>query len=122
MMFKRMECVAIYTKEVENSLAFYQKMGLQENWKIYRRTNNNNDVTLIGLKFPEGNSSELVLQNDPDLKVMDMEIFVGDVRETYQAMKEVKDVKWIEEPFSTESGHVAVMEAPDGNVFVLIGQ
>ena len=31
-----------------------------------------------------------------------------------------KDVKWIREPFSTESGHVAVMEAPDENVFVLV--
>ena len=31
------------------------------------------------------------------------------------------DLRWIREPFATESGHVAVMEAPDGNVFVLVG-
>lgn len=121
-MFKKVECVAIYTKDIEKSLAFYQRMGLQENWKIERETKQDRVVCIIGLKFPDANSSELVLQNDPAIQVTDVEIFVGDVRQAYHSINKIEHVKWIEEPFSTESGHVAVMESPDENVFVLVGE
>jgi hypothetical protein len=34
-----------------------------------------------------------------------------------------EDVQWIRTPFPNSlGGHVAVMQAPDGNVFVLVGK
>jgi hypothetical protein len=77
---------------------------------------------LIGLKFPDSYSSELVLSNNPNVNFMEVEILVDDVWETYNNLSENNEVKWIRTPFSLESGHVAVMEAPDGNVFVLVGR
>ncbi|WP_032122463.1 VOC family protein [Clostridium amazonitimonense] len=121
-MFKRLECVSIYTSDIESSVDFYNSLGLKENWKIERKLNNGSLCTLIGLKFPEKNSSELVLQNDSDLKVMDIEIYVDDVVEAYNNLCKNPNVNWIREPFKTESGHVAVLEAPDKNVFVLVGK
>jgi hypothetical protein len=46
---------------------------------------------------------------------------VADVRASYQAMLCMPGVSWIAEPFAIEQGHVAVLAAPDGNVFVLVG-
>ena len=63
-------------------------------------------------------SSELVISNHPDINFTEVEVLVEDVQQTYESLKDNKDVKWIREPFPTESGHVAVMEAPDGVVLV----
>jgi hypothetical protein len=79
-------------------------------------------MVLLGLKFPNGNSSELVLSNHPGVNFTEIEILVDDVRHTYNELSRNDEIKWIREPFATESGHVAVMEAPDENVFVLVGK
>lgn len=51
------------------------------------------------------------------------EIVVEDVRKTYQILKSNAKVQWIRTPFPNSlGGHVAVMQAPDGNVFVLVGK
>ena len=76
--------------------------------------------TLVGLDFPGGNS-QLTLSTHPDRKVVEVEIHVADVRSAYAALSAQPNVGWIAEPFAIEAGHVAVMTAPDGNVFVLVG-
>ncbi|WP_369900720.1 VOC family protein [Bacillus manliponensis] len=121
-MFKKLECVCVHTKDMEKSLRFYTVMGLKENWDIERELDNGYIWRLVGLKFPDEQSSELVVSNHPDVDFTEIEILVEDVRETYKQMQQNREVKWIREPFQTESGHVAVMEAPDGNVFVLVGR
>ncbi len=50
------------------------------------------------------------------------QIYVEDVRQTYNELNKNIEIQWIRTPFATESGHIAVMEAPDGNVFVLVGK
>ncbi|TLS36601.1 VOC family protein [Pseudalkalibacillus caeni] len=121
-MFLKLECVSIHTKDIEKSVRFYKAMGLKENWKIEREREGGQTWTLIGLKFPDEKSSELVLSNHPEITFTEVEILVEDVRLTYKKLKENPEVKWIREPFPTESGHAAVMEAPDENVFVLVGK
>ena len=121
-MFKKLECVSIHTKDIEKSVSFYESMGLKQNWIVERNLENNKVWTLIGMKFPDKHSSELVLSDHPNIDFMEVEILVEDVGETYERLKDNKDVKWIRKPFQTESGHVAVMEAPDENVFVLVGK
>ena len=37
---------------------------------------------------------------------MEVEVLVEDVQQTYESLKDNEDVKWIREPFPTESGHV----------------
>lgn len=97
-------------------------MGLTEHWKIERVLKNGFTWTLIGLKFPQKDSSELVLSNHPDNKFTEVEILVEDVCQTHAELSSNEEIKWIRTPFATESGHIAVMEAPDGNVFVLVGK
>ncbi|BAR78135.1 hypothetical protein BASH2_04728 [Bacillus anthracis] len=97
-------------------------MGMEQNWVIERELEEGAIWTLIGLKFPDEKSSELVISNHPDINCIEVEVLVEDVQQTYESLKDNKDVKWIREPFPTESGHVAVMEAPDENVFVLVGK
>ncbi|WP_144613428.1 VOC family protein [Bacillus cereus] len=121
-MFKKLECVSIHTKDIEKSVSFYKEMGMKQNWVIERELEEGVIWTLIGLKFPDEKSSELVISNHPDIHFMEVEVLVEDVQQTYESLKDNKDVKWIRAPFPTESGHVAVMEAPDENVFVLVGK
>ncbi|EKS8359634.1 VOC family protein [Bacillus cereus] len=121
-MFKKLECVSIHTKDIERSVSFYKEMGMEQNWIIERELEEGAIWTLIGLKFPDEKSSELVISNHPDINFTEVEVLVEDVQQTYESLKDNKDVKWICEPFPTESGHVAVMEAPDENVFVLVGK
>ncbi|UVI27605.1 VOC family protein [Paenibacillus spongiae] len=121
-MFKKLECVCIHTNDIEKSLSFYNSMGLAENWKIERVLADGAIWTVIGLIFPESASSELVLSNHPVNKCTEVEILVDDVRRAHRELRKHDDIKWIRAPFATESGHVAVMEAPDGNVFVLVGK
>lgn len=121
-MFKKLECVSIHTKDIERSVSFYKEMGMEQSWIIERELEEGIVWTLVGLKFPNENSSELVISNHPDVNFMEVEILVEDVQQTYNRLKENKEIKWIREPFQTESGHVAVMEAPDENVFVLVGK
>ncbi len=115
------ECVCIPTKDVVASTAFYQSLGLTEGWKIERQLPDGGVWTLVGLKFPDRASSELVLSDNPEIAVTEIELRVEDVRRTFHEMRTNEAITWIREPFATESGHVAVMEAPDGNVFVLVG-
>lgn len=121
-MFKKLECVCIYTEDIVKSLEFYTSMGLTEAWKIERNLENGFNWVITGLKFPQQDSSELVLSNNPENNFTEVEIFVDDVCQTYNKLSENELIKWIRTPFATESGHVAVMEAPDGNVFVLVGK
>ncbi|WP_127534634.1 VOC family protein [Paenibacillus kobensis] len=121
-MFKKLDCVCIHTKTIEKLLSFYTSAGLIENWKIERALENGLTWTLIGLKFPLENSSELVLSNHPDINFTEIEIDVEDVQQAYNELRKNTEIQWIRTPFATESGHIAVMEAPDENVFVLVGK
>lgn len=120
-MIQRIECVCVPTKDVAASVAFYVSIGLIEGWKIERALPDGGVWTLVGLKFADGTSSELVLSDNPDINFTEIELRVDDVRASFAEIKGNGAVTWIREPFATESGHVAVMEAPDGNVFVLVG-
>jgi len=117
---KRLECVSIFTRDIDASARFYAALGLMESWRI-DRPQGGATVTLIGLKFPDATSSELVLSNNADVPFTEIELLCDDVRSTHADLAPRGDIQWIREPFATESGHVAVMEAPDGNVFVLVG-
>lgn len=120
-MIKKIECVCIATKNVAESAAFYISLGLKQAWTIERPLPSGQVWTLTGLKFPDAASSELVLSDNPDVDFTEIELSVDDVRESFAQMRGDPGITWIREPFATESGHVAVMEAPDGNVFVLVG-
>ena len=121
-MFQKLECVCINTTDIEGSLAFYASLGLAQAWRIERVSGNGIPSSLIGLKFPAAGSSELVLSDNPDVTFTEIEIHVGDVVSTYETLRSNPAIQWIRTPFATESGHVAVMEAPDTNVFVLVGK
>lgn len=119
-MWKKIECITIYTDNIENSLKFYQSLGLTIAWDIYQ--DKEKQWSLVGMRFPDGNS-ELVLKNNPNLNFAETEIVVEDVRMTYETLKSNTDVQWIRTPFlNSLGGHVAVMKAPDNNVFVLVGK
>ena len=120
-MFMKLECVCMPTLDVEASVRFYAGLGMRESWRINRKTPAGLAWTLVGMRFPDGNSSELVLSDNPDNRRLEVEVFVGDVRRAFEELSSNGGVEWIEAPFATESGHVAVMRAPDGNVFVLVG-
>jgi catechol 2,3-dioxygenase-like lactoylglutathione lyase family enzyme len=121
-MFRKLECVCIHTQDIEKSHSFYTSMGLKEGWRIERSLENGFKWVLIGMNFPQQESSELVLSNHPENNFTEIEILVEDVREAYSEYIKNEEIQWIRAPFATESGHVAVMEAPDGNVFVLVGK
>jgi predicted enzyme related to lactoylglutathione lyase len=119
-MWKKLECLAIYTEDIEKSVNFYQSLGLTKAWEAYQDIEK--QWSLVGMGFPEGNT-ELVLKNNPDLNFAETEIVVEDVKTTYEALKSNTEVEWIRTPFPNSlGGHVAVMKAPDGNVFVLVGK
>jgi catechol 2,3-dioxygenase-like lactoylglutathione lyase family enzyme len=120
-MIRRIECVCVPTTDVAASEAFYASLGLSRSWKIERKLDNGGTWTLVGLKFPDSSGSELVLSDNPSIDFTEIELHCDDVRQTYEAIRTNAAVTWIREPFATESGHVAVMEAPDKNVFVLVG-
>lgn len=119
-MWRKMECVAIYTENINESVVFYQSLGLTVAWEAFQ--DEEQQWKLIGMKFPDGDS-ELVLKNNPDLKFAETEIVCEDVQQTYETLKSNPKVQWIRPPFPNSlGGHVAVMQAPDGNVFVLVGK
>lgn len=119
-MWNRIECVAIYTEEIDKSVEFYESIGLTKAWEAFQ--DEEHQWKLIGMQFPDGNT-ELVLKNNPNLKFAETEIVVEDVREIYESLKLNLEVQWIRTPFPNSlGGHVAVMQAPDGNVFVLVGK
>lgn len=120
--FQKLECVCLYTADIAASLAFYTGLGLAESWRIERISGSGAASSLVGLKFPDAHSSELVLSDNADVNFTEVEIHVADVREAYAVLGANPQVGWIRTPFATESGHVAVMEAPDKNVFVLVGR
>ncbi|MDG4658191.1 VOC family protein [Ectobacillus antri] len=118
-MWKRMECIAIYSAHIESSIAFYEAMGLEKAWDVYQ--DDEERWKLVGMRFPQGNT-ELVLKNNPHLQMADIEIVVENVWAVYEALRPRSDVRWIRTPFPNPlGGHVAVMQAPDGHVFVLVG-
>lgn len=120
-MIRKIDCVCIPTTDVVASEAFYVSLGLKRSWIIERPRSDGTTWTLIGMKFPEAASSELVLSDNPDIGFTEVELAIDDVRETFAELRANPAIGWIREPFATESGHVAVMKAPDGNVFVLVG-
>lgn len=120
-MFTKLDCVCIHTNDIDASAAFYETMGLRQTWRLDRTTETGVAWILIGLGFADAKSSELVLSNHPDRRDTEIEIRVDDVRATYAALKGNPAIRWVREPFAIEAGHVAVMIAPDGNEFVLIG-
>ncbi|AIG26338.1 VOC family protein [Brevibacillus laterosporus] len=119
-MFKQLHCLAIYTKDLESAILFYEKMGLVKKWEAEQIPGK--PWKLVGMGF-EGGHAELVLKNNPELHFIEPEIFVEDVTAFYEQWKDDPSIQWIRPPFSNSlGGHVAIMEAPDGNVFVLIGK
>lgn len=119
-MWRKIECVAIYTQDIEKSIPFYEMLGLTKSWDTFQ--DEQNKWRLVGMTFPDGNS-ELVLKDNPDLQFSETEIIVSDVQETYETLKDNEEVIWIRTPFPNHlGGHVAVMQAPDENIFVLIGK
>ena len=118
-MWKRIECLAVYTSDIEKSVKFYQSLGLTKAWETYQ--DEEKQWSLVGMRFPDG-GSELVLKNNPNLNFAETEIVVENVKESYETLKTNPEVEWIRTPFSNSlGGHVAVMKAPDGIVFVLVG-
>lgn len=120
-MFSKLECVCMPTTDLRSSIEFYSSLGLREAWRIDRTTEGDTHWTLVGLRFPDEKSSELVLSDNPDNRYTEVEILVPDVRQAYAELSTNGEIEWIRPPFATESGHVAVMKAPDDNVFVLVG-
>lgn len=110
-----------YTPEnIEKSVEFYQSLGLKKAWETYQ--DEEKKWRLIGMSYPEGNS-QLVLKNNPNLNFAETEVVVEDVMGTYESLKTNADVKWIRTPFrNPNGGHVAVMQAPDENVFIIVGK
>jgi hypothetical protein len=103
-------------------MQFYLHMGLREAWRLERTTETGTPWTLVGLDFPEPGSSQLVLSTHPERRITEVEILVEDVQAAYESLSANPQIRWVAEPFAIESGHVAVMTAPDGNNFVLIGK
>ena len=118
--FERLDCVCLHTDDLAVSLSFLISMGLSEAWRLDRE-DSGRPWTLVGFDFPDKTSSQLVLSTHPDRKQIEVEMRVEDVRASYEAMRTMPGVSWIAEPIAIELGHVAVMTAPDGNVFVLVG-
>ncbi|MUV38831.1 hypothetical protein JNUCC1_02702 [Lentibacillus sp. JNUCC-1] len=119
-MWKKIECLAIYAKDIGEAVKFYQSLGLTKAWETYQ--DNEKQWSLVGMRFPDGDS-ELVLKNNPELNFAETEIVVEDVKATYETLKSNPEVEWIRTPFPNSlGGHVAVMKAPDDNVFVLVGK
>lgn len=118
--FERLDCVCIHTDDLAASLSFLIATGLTEAWRL-ERDDAGRPWTLIGLDFPDRTSSQLVLSTHPDRRQIEVELRVEDVRASFETMRRMPGVSWIAEPFAIEQGHVAVMTAPDGNVFVLVG-
>jgi catechol 2,3-dioxygenase-like lactoylglutathione lyase family enzyme len=120
-MFERLDCVCLHTDDLGKSLDFLVAMGMTEAWRLERILDNGRPWTLVGLDFPDATSSQLVLSTHPDRRDIEVEIRVKDVRGAYETISKRGDVEWLAEPFAIEQGHVAVMKAADGNIFVLIG-
>ncbi|CAG7646848.1 hypothetical protein PAESOLCIP111_05255 [Paenibacillus solanacearum] len=119
-MWKRIECTAVYTENIELSVDFYQSLGLNKAWEAFQ--DEDKQWKLIGMSFPEG-TAQLVLKNNPNLAVAEIEIVVEDVRGTFESLQSNDQVKWIRTPFpNPNGGYVAVMQAPDRNIFVLVGK
>lgn len=122
-MLKKIDCVAVpvKTEALDEAISFYTSVGLKTAWQLKRELPSGRVWTLVGMRFPEG-GPDLVLQDDPDIKGIDIELRVDDVQEAYRELCRNPKVQWIKEPFPIEEGHVAVFVAPDGNLFVLIGK
>lgn len=120
-LFERMDCVCIHTNDLVKSLAFYRRLGMREAWKLDRVTDAGIPWSLVGLDFPDSTSSQLTLSTHPDRHAVEVEIRVADVAEAYSVLGADPEITWIAEPFAIENGRVAVMRAPDGNHFVLVG-
>lgn len=120
-MIRKIECVSVFTTDIEASTAFYISIGMRKAWRIDRPDAKGSTVSLIGLGFPDAASSELVLSNNAEVPMTEIEFLCDDVRATRAELASTAGITWIREPFATESGHVAVMEVPDGNVYVLVG-
>ena len=119
-MFERLDCVCLHTDDLGASLKFLTSMGLTEAWRLDRE-DGGRPWTIVGFDFPDRSSSQLVLSTHPDRRFIEVEIRVKNVREAHEMLKQVPGVAWIAEPFEIETGHVAVMTAPDGNALVLVG-
>lgn len=58
-MWRKIECFAIYTQDIEKSIRFYEMLGLTKSWDIFQ--DEQNKWRLVGMTFSDGNS-ELVLK------------------------------------------------------------
>lgn len=72
-MWKKIECVAIYTEDIEKSVAFYQSLGLTKAWETYQ--DEGKQWKLVGMRFPDGDS-ELVLKNNPNLTLLKQRLWL----------------------------------------------
>lgn len=120
-MFERLDCVCLHTDDLGRSLAFYERLGMREAWRLERKTESGEPWTLVGLDFPDRSSSQLTLSTHPERTGIEVEIRVADVEAAFRTLTAEPGVSWIAKPFAIENGHVAVIQAPDANTFVLVG-
>ena len=73
---------------------------------------------LIGFLLP-GNSSEIVIHNDPDLPNPSFSFLVRDVEKFCDDYKK-KGYRLVKEPFEVRRGKFAVLADPDGNELPII--
>ena len=118
--FERLDCVCLHTTDLAKSLEFLISTGMTEAWRL-DRLDEGRPWTLVGLDFADKTSSQLVLSTHPDRRFTEVEIRVADVRQAHEELRNMPGVTFVVEPVAIETGHVAVMQAPDGNEFVLIG-
>jgi catechol 2,3-dioxygenase-like lactoylglutathione lyase family enzyme len=118
--FERLDCVCLHTTDMRKSLDFLTSMGMTEAWRL-ERVDDGRPWTLVELDFADKTSSQIVLSTHPDRRFIEVEIKVADVRAACAELRATPGVSFVVEPFDIENGHVAVMKAPDGNEFVLIG-
>lgn len=121
-MLKNIDCVLIWTDNVERLAKFYEeKLGLEIDAKL----NHPQDTGTL-YKFPNGGPqfwiglhSEVKGQNRDSARHM-INFLVDNVDEEYKNLKE-KGVQFIADPFSgpTGNGRFATFKDPDGNLLQL---
>jgi catechol 2,3-dioxygenase-like lactoylglutathione lyase family enzyme len=109
---RNVHAVAIYTPELEEAVAFYQKLGLERSWVECDREGH---WQRVGLRFPHG-GPELVLHDDAARQFTEMTLCVDDLQRFYLGFAHHPDFMWLEPPNSGEHPSTAFVRLPDGNV------
>src|SRR5689334_16683812 len=82
-LWKQMQCLAVFTEDINKSITFYEALGLTKAWDTFQ--DEAKQWRLVGMKFPNG-ETELVLKNNPNFAFAETEIVVEDVQEIYSSL------------------------------------